>query len=214
MGENIQARELKEQVLELRKRVSGEEHPDTILAMGNLARTYADMGETIRARDLQEQALELRKRVSGEEHPSTIVAMSNLASTYAEMGRNIQARNLKEQVLELRKRILGERHPSTIVAMGSLARTYADMDENHSSQRVTRAGLRATEEGLRRGASLYNTGYCNPASIKCRTKSNIGEVSLALHTKTDSKYFRRETCSVRNIRPTLRHSKKDGSPMC
>jgi hypothetical protein len=32
----------------------------TILAMGKLARTYADMGETIQARDLEEQVLDLR----------------------------------------------------------------------------------------------------------------------------------------------------------
>jgi hypothetical protein len=69
MGETMRARELEEQVLELRERISGEEHPDTILAMGNLAVTYADMGETMRARKLQEQVLELRKRISGEEHP-------------------------------------------------------------------------------------------------------------------------------------------------
>jgi hypothetical protein len=44
---------LKEQVLKLRKRISGEKHPDTILAMGNLARTYANMGEIIKARELE-----------------------------------------------------------------------------------------------------------------------------------------------------------------
>lgn len=47
----------------------GEEHPDTLTAMGNLAVALDAQGHHAAARRLEERALEARKRVLGEEHP-------------------------------------------------------------------------------------------------------------------------------------------------
>ena len=70
------------QVLEIRKRVLGEEHPNTLTSMGNLASTYADQGRWKEAEELGVQGLEARKRVLGEEHSDTLTSIANLASTY------------------------------------------------------------------------------------------------------------------------------------
>ena len=45
MGEVQKALELRKQVLEVRKRILGEEHPDTLKAMFNLAISYSDANE-------------------------------------------------------------------------------------------------------------------------------------------------------------------------
>ncbi|MEX2260329.1 MAG: toll/interleukin-1 receptor domain-containing protein, partial [Bryobacteraceae bacterium] len=52
------ARKLFDQVLEARRRLLGEEHPDTLWAMNNLAQTRQAQGDLAGARKLQEQVLE------------------------------------------------------------------------------------------------------------------------------------------------------------
>ncbi|KAJ7054871.1 P-loop containing nucleoside triphosphate hydrolase protein, partial [Mycena amicta] len=47
----------------------GAEHPDTIGAMANLARTYSSLGRYTDAQTLEEKVLEQRTRLLGAEHP-------------------------------------------------------------------------------------------------------------------------------------------------
>jgi tetratricopeptide (TPR) repeat protein len=128
-GDLAGARGLQEQVLEVSHRLLGEEHPDTLRAMGNLAGTLKAQGDLAGARGLEEQVLEVRRRLLGEVHPDTLTAMNNLAQTLKALGDHLGARGLEEQVLEVRRRILGEEHPDTLKAMGNLAGTlYAQGD--------------------------------------------------------------------------------------
>jgi hypothetical protein len=60
------AEELEVKVLEASRRVLGEEHPDTITAMANLASTYWNQGRWKEAEELQVKVLEVRRRVLGE----------------------------------------------------------------------------------------------------------------------------------------------------
>src|SRR5947207_8686519 len=76
-----EAEQLEVQVLELRKTVLGEKHPDTIRAMANLASTWRKQGRSDEAEQLEAQVLELRKTVLGEKHPDTILASINMAKT-------------------------------------------------------------------------------------------------------------------------------------
>ncbi len=65
-------------MLEVRRREFGEAHPDTLMAMSNLAETLRAQGELSRARELHERVLEVRRRVLGEDHPETLRARDNL----------------------------------------------------------------------------------------------------------------------------------------
>ena len=51
------ARALEERVLQVKRRVLGEEHLDTLLSMNNLAETLREQGDLRRARTLHEQVL-------------------------------------------------------------------------------------------------------------------------------------------------------------
>ena len=113
-----------EQVREAKKRVLGEEHPDTLTSMGNLASSYWNQGRWKEAEELQVQVMETFKRVLGEEHPSTLTSMSNLASTYLNQGRWKEAEELQAKELEICSRVLGEEHPSTLTSMHNLAFTW------------------------------------------------------------------------------------------
>ncbi|KAI9764071.1 MAG: hypothetical protein M1840_008875 [Geoglossum simile] len=123
-GRYGEAEKLFLQVMEMFKRVLGEEHPSTLTSMANLASTYRNQGRWKEAEELEVQVIETRKRVLGEEHPDTLVSMTNLALTYSNQGRWKEAEELEVQVIETSARVLGEEHPDTLTSMANLASTY------------------------------------------------------------------------------------------
>src|SRR2546423_15531309 len=74
-----EAEDLGVQVMETRKRVLGQEHPNTLTSMANLALTYWNQGRWKEAEELQKQELDICSRVLGQEHPGTLISMENLA---------------------------------------------------------------------------------------------------------------------------------------
>jgi Tetratricopeptide repeat len=70
---------MKREVLEKRKRILGDEHPDTIGAMNNLAITLGDLGQLEEAIALLEVAAPQIRRIFGDEHPHTRLVVNNLA---------------------------------------------------------------------------------------------------------------------------------------
>ena len=120
------AEQLVVQMLDMRKKVLGAEHPHTLFSMGNLAYIYSRKGKLNEAEQLNIQVLDMRKKVLGAEHPHTLLSMGNLARIYANKEKWDEAEQLDIQVLEMRKKLLGAEHPDTLLSMGNLASTYAD----------------------------------------------------------------------------------------
>ena len=58
-------------VMETRQRVLGHEHPDTLMAMGNLAMTLRSQSRNKEAISLMETCFQLQERVLGRHHPDT-----------------------------------------------------------------------------------------------------------------------------------------------
>jgi tetratricopeptide (TPR) repeat protein len=124
-GRYREAEELQEHVMQTRKRVLGDEHPDTLTSINSLALTYWNQGRWEAAEGLEVQVMQIRKRVLSEEHPDTLLSMNNLASTYRDQGRWKEAEALEVQVMQMRKRVLGDEHHNTLNSMANLALTYS-----------------------------------------------------------------------------------------
>jgi hypothetical protein len=120
-GEYRAARRRLTHAVEVRTRLLGEEHPATLVAIGNLALVLQEMGELSAARELHERVLVVRRRVLGDEHRETLVSMNNLALVVREMGELPAARELHEQELAVCRRVLGDEHRDTLVSMNNLA---------------------------------------------------------------------------------------------
>jgi hypothetical protein len=67
--------------------VLGDEHPDTLTCIANLASTYSDQGRWVEAEELEVQVMETWKRVLADKHPDTLTSIANLASTYSDQRR-------------------------------------------------------------------------------------------------------------------------------
>ena len=80
-GQISEAARFWEQARSICARELGEDHPNTLALMTNLAVTYSDLGHRDKALALMEQTLKLRRAKLGEDHPDTLGSMSNLAKT-------------------------------------------------------------------------------------------------------------------------------------
>ena len=58
--------------MEKRKDLLGEDHPDTLTSMGNLAAIYMNQGQWKEAEALEVVVMEKRKHILGQEHPDTL----------------------------------------------------------------------------------------------------------------------------------------------
>ena len=145
LGDIRRAKQHNEAALDLRQRILGEEHPDTLTSMNNLASTLRQKGDLQGARELQEKELEICRRILGEEHPDTLISMGNLASTLVMQGDLQGARELEEKVLQSRQRILGEEHPHTLTSMGNIAQTLRQQGDLQGARELEEKVLQSRQ---------------------------------------------------------------------
>jgi hypothetical protein len=90
------------------RRLLGDEHPDTLTVLLNLAQTMCAQNDLIGARKLQERVVMVRRRVLGEEHPGTLNSMNILAQTLRAQGDLAGARTLEGQAVTGQRRLSGQ----------------------------------------------------------------------------------------------------------
>ena len=78
-GKLAEAEPLLVAALEGRRKVLGEQNPDTLESMDSVASLYWRQGKCDEAEPIRATLLELQRRVLGEEHPQTLTSMNNLA---------------------------------------------------------------------------------------------------------------------------------------
>jgi len=120
--------------LKIRKKILGEEHPDTAQSYNNLAELYRNMGKYQKAEPLYLKALKIREKVLGEEHPDTASSYNNLAGLYKSIGDYQKAEPLYLKALEIREKVLGEEHPDTASSYNNLALLYDNMGEYQKAE--------------------------------------------------------------------------------
>ncbi|KAF6815617.1 TPR domain protein [Colletotrichum plurivorum] len=74
--------------METRKRVLGEEHPDTLMSMHNLAFTWKDQEQWEDATQLLQDCVRRREMVLGMDHPDTLSSASALSDWKPESSEN------------------------------------------------------------------------------------------------------------------------------
>jgi hypothetical protein len=74
------ARDLDQDTLDRRRRLLGQNHPDTLASASELAIDLRNLGQERAARDLDQDTLDRRRRVLGEDHPDTLATANKLAA--------------------------------------------------------------------------------------------------------------------------------------
>jgi len=137
-----------EKALEIRKRVLGDDHPDTLRSMNNLAFLYMRQGRYAEAEPIFRKALASQRRVLGDDHPDTLLSMNNLAWQYYRQGRFAEAEPLYLEALEKRRRVLGDDHPDTLMSMSDLGTLYSAQGRLDDTERLWLATLEGQKRVL------------------------------------------------------------------
>jgi tetratricopeptide (TPR) repeat protein len=124
LGLYPEAQRQTEQALQIRRRILGEQHGDTLVTMNSLAELNRLQGKYAQAEQLYVRVLEDRHHLLGEVNAATLSTMHGLALVYYGQGKYAQAEQLYPKLIALKRRVLGDEHPDTLVALNNLAGLY------------------------------------------------------------------------------------------
>jgi tetratricopeptide (TPR) repeat protein len=148
LGEHAEAKQAYEQVLDLRSRALGAEHPEVYDTLGNLATVLHDMGAYEDARALNEQGLALREQVLGPAHPDVGKSLNNLANNHRALGGNVEAKALYERALSIWEASLGPEHPHVAQVLNNLANTMTTLGDAQAAEALHLRALAIRERVL------------------------------------------------------------------
>ena len=139
--------------------MQGEEHPDTLTALGNLAVTYGKLGDRRKALELEEKVYALRYKVLGEEHPDTRTARSNLTRTLQNLKELKRKAERLKRTASLWNMLLGPKHPKTLSSRSGLAETLDALGEHGQAlaicDELAEVGARLPRDVLDCVAKIY-----------------------------------------------------------
>jgi tetratricopeptide (TPR) repeat protein len=127
---------LLEEVLEVRRRKLGDEHPDTLDSITNLALHHSEMGNYEAALPLSEEAVAATRRTVGNTHEEAGHAIISLATVHSLMGNYTLARPLHEEALEMRRGLIGAEHLDTMNSMHGLGHCLVNLGECEEGNRL------------------------------------------------------------------------------
>jgi len=107
--------------LDIRRRIDGADHPDTLKSMNDLGVLLHSQGRWSDAESIHRETVERRRRVLGDNHPHTVLSLGNLALALHSLGRLEEAEQHYLEVLEIERRLLGDEHPRTVQTRSNLA---------------------------------------------------------------------------------------------
>jgi tetratricopeptide (TPR) repeat protein len=134
-GQYEQARLVYEDNLVRRRRVFGDDHPDTLGAVNNVANALYLVGQYERARQLYADAMARHRRVFGDDHPHTLSSANNLANTLFALGHSQEACDAYVETLTRRRSVLGHDHPDTLSSANNLVEVLRALGQ-HKRARV------------------------------------------------------------------------------
>lgn len=141
LGLDQAALTLEQQTLEVRRRVLGEDHPETLTSLNNTGSYLNALGKAKEAENYYRQAFEKSRRVRGEDDPETLVCKSNLGSILREMGKLSEAEPYLREALEKRRRLLGESHKDTLVSLSEQGMLLKDQGKLAEAEKYYREVL-------------------------------------------------------------------------
>ena len=116
------------EVLDARTRILGEDHPETLISMNDLAYLLLSDERDRDAEELFDDALERHRRVLGDYHPFTLTVLNNLAALLQGQGRIEEAEPLLVVGLRASRAVHGDVHETTMSLLNGLASIYLEQE--------------------------------------------------------------------------------------
>ncbi|HVP11128.1 MAG TPA: tetratricopeptide repeat protein, partial [Phycisphaerae bacterium] len=143
----------------------GEEHFDTIEAVGNLAAVLREKGDYAAAETLARQAYEALRRVSGDDDAGVIAVLNLVAICRMEQGDFAEAEVLMRRAVDSNRKTLGEEHSNTLTAQANLAVLLRRRDKPAEAEELLRGVLTIQKKTLGEDNPHTLTTLCNLAQL-------------------------------------------------
>jgi tetratricopeptide (TPR) repeat protein/tRNA A-37 threonylcarbamoyl transferase component Bud32 len=140
------AEEHLERALATRRRVLGDDHPDSLDSISNLGFLLKTQGKLADAEPLYREALDRSRRVHGNDHRSTLSSIMNLGALLQTQGKLAEAEPYYREALEGCRRVLGEDDVQAISSMSNMAILLQSQGRHDEAESYSRAAM----QGMRR----------------------------------------------------------------
>jgi CHAT domain-containing protein/Tfp pilus assembly protein PilF len=147
-GKFVEAISLAQQVLAMREKALGPNHPDVAQSLYNLAALYGEQLRYSEAEPLYKRALAIYGKALGSDHRNVAMVLVNLASLYQEQGRYTEAESLDKRALAVYEKALGPDHPDVATALSNLAILYDAQGRYAEAEPLYKRALAIKEKAL------------------------------------------------------------------
>ena len=192
-GRYNEAEQMDRRALDGREKVLGNEHPDTLRSVSNLASVLQHQGKYDEAEQMNRRALDSSEKVLGKEHPHTLMSVNNLGNLYKNQDKMAEAEAMYIRALKGYEKAYGAGHPSTLDTINNLAVLYSDQGKMAEAEAMYMRALKGKEKawGVEHTSTLNtvnNLGLLYSTSISaCSPDSDSSETaSIASAAWSDS----------------------------
>ncbi len=127
-----EAMPLQESALATRRKVLGDDHPETLTSLNNMAILLQWSGKLKEAEPYFRECLERKRRVLGDDNKETVIAIANMGSQMIFMGKAAEAEPYYKEALERSRKLTDK--PNQVMmnmlgAMGTLKNEQGKFEE-------------------------------------------------------------------------------------
>lgn len=166
--ENFKALEYHLKALDIKKRLFGDENPETAISYSCIGSVYYSFGEYAKALDYYLKALDIEERVHGLEHPNIAIAYNKIGMVFFIQGEYTKALEYYLKALDIEERSLGLEHPSTAITYTNIGLVHYCQSEYEKALEYHLKVLDIEERSLGLEHPSIAITYTNIGEIYCR----------------------------------------------
>jgi len=175
------------EAFEIRKRVLGEEHPDTAASLNYVGLLYSKLNDFAKAEPVYRQVFDMRRKILGDEHPGTAESAHNLGVLYSKKGDDRQAEPLFLQALAIETRLWGKSHNLTASTFNELAVLQPRLVARYRQEGDYAAAGQIQEELVQVVVARYGPQDARVAEARRRLADLESRARLSAESKADLK---------------------------
>jgi tetratricopeptide (TPR) repeat protein len=164
-GRYADAVPLGQQLLAIREKALGRDHPDVATALNGLGELYRHQGRYADAEPQYRRSLAIREKALGRDHPDVAQSLNNLALLYSDQGRYADAEPLYQRSLAIWENALGRDHPYVAAVLNNLAELYRSQGRYADAEPLNRRSLAIWEKALGRDHPYVATALNSLAEL-------------------------------------------------
>lgn len=145
-GELAKALAYKLDILAMREKLLGPDHPDLMISYGQLGSTYSNMRDYENGERMFRRAVEIGEKSLGPNHPAVATNLSNLAFACTKQGKLVEAESLLVRALAIGEKAWGPESEQVVAYLHNLGMLCLQRRELDQAERYFSRELATVEK--------------------------------------------------------------------